>query len=146
MNSYFRRFAEGTASAVGTPAAFLAAVVVIVVWGLAGPYYRYSDTWQLVVNTGTTIITFLMVFLIQNTQNRETRIVALKLDELLRAVAGARTELVRLDLMSDEELAEVQDEFRRLQKRYAPLVADDLADIDRELRTRARGRTAKQAG
>ena len=81
-----------------------AATNTIVVWAMTGRYFNYSDTWQLFINTGTTIVTFLMVFLIQNTQNRETRIVALKLDELLRGVEGARTGLVELDHMSDEDL------------------------------------------
>jgi low affinity Fe/Cu permease len=136
MNSFFRQLAERTAHAVGSPYAFLMALLTIVVWGATGPTFGYSDTWQLVINTGTTIITFLMVFLIQNTQNRETRIVALKLDELLRAVEGARTGLVQLDHMSDEELEEVQREFSRLRERYAPLIDDDLAHVEREIEAR----------
>ena len=83
MQNAFREFAEQTAHAVGTYWAFLAAVLTVVVWAVTGPYFAYSDTWQLVINTGTTIVTFLMVFLIQNTQNRESRVMALKLDELL---------------------------------------------------------------
>ena len=104
MRNLFRRLAERTAHAVGSPWAFLLALLTIAVWGVTGPCFKYSDTWQLFINTGTTIVTFLMVFLIQNTQNRETRIVALKLDELLRGVEGARTGLVQLDHMSDAEL------------------------------------------
>src|SRR6266850_1272005 len=107
MRDHFRRLAEHTAHAVGSPLAFLLALLTIALWGVTGPYFKYSDTWQLFINTGTTIITFLVVFLIQNTQNRETRIVALKLDELLRGVEGARTGLVELDHMSDEELETV---------------------------------------
>ena len=95
--------------------------------GLTGPYFKYSDTRQLFINTGTTIVTFLMVFLIQNTQNRETRIVTLKLDELLCGVEGARTGVVKLDHISDEELEIVQQEFTRLRDKYAPLIDDDLA-------------------
>jgi low affinity Fe/Cu permease len=95
MKELFRRLAETAAHAVGSYWAFLIALLTIVVWALTGPYFNYSDTWQLFINTGTTIVTFLMVFLIQNTQNRETRIVALKLDELLRGVEGARTGLGR---------------------------------------------------
>jgi low affinity Fe/Cu permease len=91
MNQLFRRIAEHTALLVGTPWAFILAAAVIIAWGASGPLFDYSDTWQLVVNTGTTIITFLIVFLIQNTQNRETRIMRLKLDELLRGVEGARS-------------------------------------------------------
>lgn len=138
MRVTFRKWAERTAHAVGSPWAFLLAVLTVIVWGVTGPYFRYSDTWQLFINTGTTIVTFLMVFLIQNTQNRETRIVALKLDELLRGVEGARTGLVQLDHMSDEELETVQQEFFRLRDKYAPLIDDDLAHVERELEARRR--------
>lgn len=133
MRHSFRRFAEQTAHAVGAPWSFMIALATIVVWALTGPYFGYSDTWQLLINTGTTVITFLMVFLIQNTQNREARIVALKLDELLRGVEGARTSLVQLDHMTDEELESVQQEFMRLRVKYAPLVDDDLAHVEREM-------------
>jgi low affinity Fe/Cu permease len=136
MRKIFRRIAEDTAHAVGTSWAFLLALLTIVVWAVTGPYFSYSDTWQLFINTGTTIVTFLMVFLIQNTQNRETRIVALKLDELLRGVEGARTGLVELDHMSDEDLELVQQEFARMRDKYAPLIDDDLAHVERELRAR----------
>jgi low affinity Fe/Cu permease len=132
MKEVFRRLAEKTAHAVGSYWAFLIALLTIVVWALTGPYFNYSDTWQLFINTGTTIVTFLMVFLIQNTQNRETRIVALKLDELLRGVEGARTGLVELDHMSDEDLELVRQEFARMRDKYAPLVDDDLAHVERE--------------
>jgi low affinity Fe/Cu permease len=136
MRDLFRRWAERTAHAVGSPWAFLLAILTIAVWALTGPYFKYSDTWQLIINTGTTIVTFLMVFLIQNTQNRETRIVSLKLDELLRGVEGARTGMVQLDHMSDDELEHVQAEFTRLRDKYAPLVDDDLAVIAREMEAR----------
>ena len=138
MKKIFRRIAENTAHAVGTSWAFLLALLTIVVWALTGPYFSYSDTWQLFINTGTTIVTFLMVFLIQNTQNRETRIVALKLDELLRGVEGARTGLVELDHMSDEDLELVRQEIARMRDKYAPLIDDDLAHVERELRARQR--------
>ena len=138
MKELFRHMGTRTANAVGSPWAFLLAVLTIVVWAVTGPYFKYSDTWQLFINTGTTIVTFLMVFLIQNTQNRETRIVSLKLDELLRGVEGARTGLVQLDHMSDEELEAVQQEFTRLREKYAPLVDDDLAHVERELQARKR--------
>ncbi len=138
MKLIFRHYAEQTAHAVGTPWAFFAAFLTILAWLLSGPYFKYSDTWQLVINTSTTIITFLMVFLIQNTQNRETRIVSLKLDELLRAMEGARTGLVQLDHMSDDELEFVQLEFNRLREKYAPLVDDDLAHVEREIEARKR--------
>ena len=138
MKEKFRRLAESAAHAVGSYWAFLIALITVVVWVLTGPYFNYSDTWQLVINTGTTIITFLMVFLIQNTQNRETRIVALKLDELLRGVEGARTGMVALDHMSDKELEEVQHEFARMRDKWAPLIDDDLAHVQRELQARKR--------
>jgi low affinity Fe/Cu permease len=136
VSDHFRRLAERTAHAVGSPWAFLLAFLTIVIWGVTGPYYRFSDTWQLIINTGTTIVTFLMVFLIQNTQNRDTRIVALKLDELLRGVVGARTALVQLDHMSDAELEIVQQDFLRIRDKYAPLIDDDLAHVEQELEAR----------
>ena len=140
MKDLFRQFAERAAHAAGPPWAFLLAVLTIATWAVTGPYFKYSDTWQLVINTGTTIVTFLMVFLIQNTQNRETRIVSLKLDELLRGVEGARTGMVQLNHMSDEELQHVQEEFTRLREKYAPLVDDDLAHVERELKARKQRR------
>jgi low affinity Fe/Cu permease len=107
------------ASAVGSPFAFSLAVFTIVVWALTGPFFHYSDTWQLIINTGTTIITFLMVFLIQNTQNRDTKALHLKLDELLRGVTGARTSFVNLENLSDEDLDRLQNEFDRIKRRLA---------------------------
>jgi low affinity Fe/Cu permease len=136
--TWFSHFAKLTAHVAGRPATFLLAVGVILVWIITGPLFHWSDTWQLVINTGTTIVTFLMVFLIQNTQNRAARIVGLKLDELLRAVEGARTGLVTLDHMSDDELERVQLEFSQLTEKYAPLIDDDLAHVERELRIRKR--------
>ena len=110
----FRRFAHKTSALVGSSWAFLTAVAVILAWGVTGPLFHFSDTWQLVINTGTTIITFLMVFLIQNTQNRDAKAIHLKLDELIRAVEPARNRLVELEDMSDEELAALEAEFKRL--------------------------------
>src|SRR5690349_6503633 len=105
MNEMFRKFSQKTSAMVGSPWAFMIAVAVIVVWAVTGPLFHFSDTWQLVINTGTTIVTFLMVFLIQNTQNRDAKAIHLKLDELIRAVKDARNNLVDLEDMSDEELA-----------------------------------------
>jgi len=113
-NDVFRKFAHRVAIHVGSPTAFVLAVLVIVVWAVTGPMFKFSDTWQLVINTGTTIVTFLMVFLIQNTQNRDALAMQLKLDELIRAVHGARNRLVELEDLSDEDLARLKAEFRNL--------------------------------
>ena len=110
----FRWLAHATAESVGRPQAFLLASLIVVVWGTTGPLFHYSDTWQLVINTGTTIVTFLMVFLIQNTQNRDAHAVHLKLDELIRATKGARNALVGLENMTDDDLDKLQREFELL--------------------------------
>lgn len=117
VNAMFRRFAHVTSNIVGSSWWFLLAVIVVVGWGIAGPIYHYSDTWQLVINTVSSVITFLMVFLIQNTQNRDSKAIQLKLNELLRGVEGARTGLVNLEALSDEDLAQLQLEFERLSQR-----------------------------
>jgi low affinity Fe/Cu permease len=141
VNEIFRSFAEKTARAVGSPWAFTVALLIVVLWALSGPVFGFSDSWQPVINTGTTIVTFLIVFLIQNTQNRESRVVHLKLDELLRGVEGARLSFASLDKMTDAELDDVQKEFERLHEKYAPLIDDDLATVREELRSRrARGK------
>ncbi len=114
MRELFRKFAQTTSSWVGSSWAFIMAVLVILVWAVTGPMFHYSDTWQLVINTGTTIITFLMVFLIQNTQNRDAKAIHLKLDELIKGVTGARTRLVNLEQLSDADLERLQKEFERL--------------------------------
>lgn len=114
QTAVFQRFGTSTADRVGAAGAFLVAVSVVLLWATTGPMFAYSDTWQLWVNTGTTIVTFLMVFLIQYTQNRDARALHLKLDELLRAVQGARTEMVNLKDMSDEDLQKPESAFDRL--------------------------------
>ena len=116
MKGLFRRFAQKTSQIVGSSWAFITAFLLIVVWGLTGPIFRFSDTWQLVINTSTTIITFLMVFLIQNTQNRDAKAIHLKLDELLKGVKGARTNLVDLEDFTDDQLEALQKEFEALRK------------------------------
>lgn len=143
MSNLFRKFATIASHAVGTPWAFLLAVLAVLIWAACGPLFDFSDTWQLIINTSTTIITFLMVFIIQNTQNRDARIVTLKLDELLRAQKGARTGLVNLDQMSDEELTQVQREFERLQDKFGSLVDDHVTHVQDTIDAR-RDRAAKQ--
>jgi low affinity Fe/Cu permease len=117
MSAFFRRLAEGSATWMGSPSAFVISVVGCLVWALSGPLFRYSDTWQLVINTATTVLTFLAVFLIQNTQNRDMLATQLKLDELLRAIGEARTGLVNLEKCSDEELGALRAEFDRIAAR-----------------------------
>jgi low affinity Fe/Cu permease len=116
MNPYslFGRFAKWAARATGHPAAFLMAVLVITVWVVTGPLFRFSDTWQLVINTGTTIVTFLMVFLMQHTQNRDTAAMQVKLDELIRAANGAHNALLDLEELDSEELDRIQANYRKL--------------------------------
>ena len=117
MNEAFRRIAGFISRLAGSPWAFSAAVALIIVWLLSGPIFGFSDTWQLVINTGTTIITFLMVFLIQNTQNRETKAINLKLDELIRAVAEARNNMVDLEDATEEELETIDVQFQHLREK-----------------------------
>ena len=117
FNEIFRKMASSAAAAVGSKWAFLLAIVIVVIWAATGPIFRFSDTWQLVINTGTTIVTFLMVFLIQNTQNRDAKAIHLKLDELIRGVKGARTNLVNLEDFSDEELEKLRRQFAHVQSR-----------------------------
>ncbi len=112
LAAYFTKFAQATALWTGHPAAFLLALTVVIVWIITGPLFDYSDTWQLVINTGTTIVTFLMVFLIQNTQNRDMMAVQLKLSELVLAMKGAENKFAAIEDLSDEELAELHEECR----------------------------------
>ena len=113
----FRIFARTTSSVLGSAWAFVCALLIIVVWALTGPTFHYSDTWQLIINTGTTIVTFLMVFLIQNTQNRDAKAVHLKLDELIRALGPARNKLVDLEDLSDDEMKKLEQEFAKVRKK-----------------------------
>ena len=114
MHEIFRHVSRHVSNAIGTPIAFVVAMLSVIGWACLGPLFDYSDSWQLVINTTTTIITFLVVFLIQNTQNRDSKAIHLKLDELIRAVEAARTRLVDLEDLPDEELARLEQEFRRL--------------------------------
>jgi len=117
VSDAFRVFARRTSNVLGSAWAFVLALAVIVIWGVTGPTFHYSDTWQLIINTGTTIVTFLMVFLIQNTQNRDAKAVHLKLDEIIRALKGARNELVDLEKLSDEDLAALEKQFERVRQK-----------------------------
>ena len=117
VSDAFRVFARRSSRILGSAWAFGGAVVVIAVWLITGPTFHFSDTWQLIINTATTIITFLMVFLIQNTQNRDAKAVHLKLDETIRALKGARNKLVDLEDLSDEELEKLEEQFQRLRKK-----------------------------
>ena len=110
----FQRFAKATARAAGQPTTFGLALLVIVAWAVTGPIFGFSDTWQLVINTGTTVVTFLMVFLIQNTQNRDSVAMQIKLDELLRAAKGAETAMADLEDLTEEELEAFQAHYRKL--------------------------------
>ena len=136
MNDWFRKFANKTSEIIGSPWAFLIALLLTIAWAISGPFFGFSDTWQLVVNTASTISTGLIVFLIQNTQNRDAKAIHLKLDELLRGVEGARTGMVDLEDLSDEDLKKLQNEFQRLRERSPHLVDDDLDRIEGELHDR----------
>ena len=110
----FNTIAKKAAAATGSPWTFLAAVAIVVLWGISGPIFKFNDTWQLVINTGTTIITFLMVFLIQHTQNSDTAAMQIKLDELIRATAEANNELLDLEELDEERLEEIRAEYERM--------------------------------
>jgi low affinity Fe/Cu permease len=116
MNLWFSRFASNTAQVVGHPYMFLLAVVVLVMWAVSGPFFHFSDTWQLIINTGTTIVTFLVVFLIQNTQNRDAKALHLKLDELIRSHHPANDDLIDIQKLSDEELDELELRYQKIRK------------------------------
>ena len=120
--SAFSRFAKGTAHATGHLMAFVVAVIVVLTWAITGPIFGFSDTWQLVINTGTTIVTFLMVFLIQNTQNRDTEAIQVKLDELIRATQGAHNALLDLEELEGDRL----EEFRRKYEALAKAARDEI--------------------
>lgn len=123
MNDLFVRLARWASTLVAHPLAFAGALLAVILWAATGPAFHYSANWQLVINTGTTILTFLMVFLLQNMQNRDSRAMQIKLDELLRAVHGARTELVDLENVTEAELARYCEEFKTLHLRYAKVLA-----------------------
>ena len=132
----FGVFARKASNVLGTAWVFVLAILIIVIWAATGHAFGYSDTWQLIINTGTTIVTFLMVFLIQNTQNRDAKAVHLKLDELIRALGGARNKLVDLEKLSDDELKTLEAEFEKLRKK-----AEGAKEEVQELKETAQGKT-----
>ena len=119
MNELFRKFAQAVSEAAGTTWAFLIAFTVIVVWGVSGTLFKFSETWQLVINTGTTIVTFLMVFLVQNAQNRDSKATHLKLDELIHAVKGARNKIIDAEELSEEEIEDLKEKLAAISKKAA---------------------------
>jgi len=134
---WFARFSRGTARISGSPVTFFLAVLVIITWAVTGPVFHYSDTWQLVINTATTIVTFLMVFLIQNTQNRDATAMHIKLDELIRAVDGARNRMVSLEDLTEAQLEQLKQQYTQLAETAEAVgdaVDDALANDDSEVR------------
>lgn len=119
MKQRFRTWANKIADGVGSPGAFGTGVIIVAIWAVTGPLFRYSDTWQLVINTGTSVVTFLMVFLIQNTQNRDTQAMQLKLNELIRAVSTARNTLLDLENCTEDEIEAMQKEFAAIRAKMA---------------------------
>lgn len=132
MDSLFVRFAKAAAHFAGHPWAFLLAATVILTWAVTGPIFGFSDTWQLVINTGTTIVTFLMVFLIQNTQNRDAEAVQIKLDELIRAVKGARNSVINVEDLTEGELEQLRHKYAQLAGR-AKVTAVEVAEAHDEI-------------
>lgn len=122
MIAMFGKFANASATWMGKPSAFVWATAATIIWAISGPLYNYSDTWQLVINTGTTVLTFLMVFLIQNTQNRDAKAIHIKLDELVKAVKGARNQVVGAEELSDKELDDLLEEYRAMHDKYVRLI------------------------
>src|SRR4051812_6667775 len=128
--SRFTRFAKWTSHQTGRPIAFGLAVLIILLWAMTGPIFHFSDTWQLVINTSTTIITFLMVFLIQNTQNRDSEAIQVKLDELIRTTEGAHNQLLDLEELEEAELDKVREEYRKIARRYREQLRAGGTDTD----------------
>jgi low affinity Fe/Cu permease len=132
--SWFTRAAKWASRAAGRPSTFIAALAIILLWAITGPLFHFSDTWQLVINTGTTIITFLMVFLIQNTQNRDTDALQIKLDELLRAVDAAKNTMIDLEELDDEELQAIREDYLKLARKARTKVKRDKDGVAIEVK------------
>jgi low affinity Fe/Cu permease len=131
MENAFSRMAQWTGTQLGRPYTFALACLTVIIWGATGPVFGYSDTWQLVINTGTTIVTFLMVFLLQHTQNRDTRVIQLKLDELIRANENARNALLGLEGLTDDDMRRIQAKFSALAKLGA--VPEEIEAVQEDL-------------
>ena len=156
MSEAFRKFASKVSAATGSAWAFLAAVAIIVVWAVTGPLFGFSDTWQLVINTGTTIVTFLMVFLIQNTQNRDSLAIQVKLDELIRSIEGAHLALLDLEELDDQDFERICSDYRELARQARRDLRAGKSDTDvrevgeahrkeiSEKRRRAKTKTSRQ--
>lgn len=132
MNDVFHKVAQRTSVIVGSPIAFFAAIIIVTTWAFSGPYFGYSDTWQLVINTGTTILTFLIIFLVQNTQNRDAKAIHLKLDELIRSIKTARNQLLDVEDMSDADLLTLHNEFLALRQKTELLIQKRTAKKPKE--------------
>lgn len=143
MGDHFATAARVTSRTLGTPKAFAVAVGIVLLWAASGPVFGFSDTWQLVINTGTTIVTFLMVFLIQNTQNRDAMAMHLKLDELIQKMDGARDRLIGLEESPERELSELQEEFHQVVEEKVSVEVDEGHEAERSKSTTVR--TRKQA-
>ena len=133
----FHRYAAWVSHVVGTSWAFFVAIALVIAWLLSGPLFGFSDTWQLVINTATTIVTFLMVFLIQNTQNRDARAIHLKLDEIIRSHHGAHNEMIDIEDLSDEELAEISKRYEKIRQEYDQRTKSTLRNAKKDLKKKA---------
>ena len=145
QGSWFTRFAKITARRAGHPATFCIAVSIILLWAATGPLFGFSDTWQLIINTGTTIITFLMVFLIQSTQNRDSRAIQLKLDELIRSIEGAHLALLDLEELDDKDLDRIVRDYRELAREARKDLRAGKSDTDvREVGSKRRNELSEE--
>jgi low affinity Fe/Cu permease len=118
FKDWFGKVAAKISGWVGSPSTFIVAIALVIIWGISGPHYRYSDTWQLIINTGTTVVTFLIVFLIQNTQNRDARALHLKLDEVIRSIHSAHNNMIDIEKLSDGELAKLAKQYEQFREEW----------------------------
>jgi low affinity Fe/Cu permease len=146
VKDLFRRFAQWISQTTGNAGTFIVSLIIVLVWLVSGPLFRYSDTWQLVINTGTTIITFLMVFILQNTQNRDNTAVQLKLDELLRAVSKARDSFIDIEELADEELDALADEMKTVREEQGVEGESPIGQAARAERERRKNKAPAKQG